>query len=213
MKIFDVLVIGAGPAGGAAAKKCAELGLSTILVEEHKIIGEPLHCGECVSDVCLNKLGDIPKSVIAKRVKGVKLFFPQNKFHFVDEGGAVLYKEKFEQWIIKTAKKAGAIVKLNTRVIGLKKLKNHWVVSTNNPRLKEVKARLVIDGSGVQAVTSNILGLNKKFEVVMGLQYRIEDIKEKDYLDFYLLPKEAPQGYLWVIPKGDGSANVGLEVP
>jgi digeranylgeranylglycerophospholipid reductase len=208
--MYDVLIIGAGPAGGSAAKSCAESGLSVLLVEEHKVVGEPLHCGECVSKICLDKLGEVPDSVIAKKVKGIKLYFPKNKIHYVDEEGAVVHKEKFEQWIIKTAKKAGAEIKLNTKVTALKKLKNSWIISTNNSRLKEIKAKIIIDASGAQAVTSNLLGLNKKFDIVMGLQYRIDDIAQTEYLDFYLLPDYAPNGYLWMIPKSDGSANVGL---
>jgi NADPH-dependent 2,4-dienoyl-CoA reductase/sulfur reductase-like enzyme len=42
---YDVAVIGAGPAGGSAALHAAKLGLKTIILEEHNVIGEPVHCG------------------------------------------------------------------------------------------------------------------------------------------------------------------------
>ena len=39
MYVYDVAVVGAGPAGSMVAKHTAKLGLSTILLEEHKAIG------------------------------------------------------------------------------------------------------------------------------------------------------------------------------
>ena len=35
--MFDVLVAGAGPGGSVAAKRCAELGLKTLLVERRRL--------------------------------------------------------------------------------------------------------------------------------------------------------------------------------
>ena len=42
----EVLVVGAGPAGGMAAKSCAEKGIDTILIEKKPEIGAPLRCAE-----------------------------------------------------------------------------------------------------------------------------------------------------------------------
>ncbi|MEK6941690.1 MAG: NAD(P)/FAD-dependent oxidoreductase, partial [archaeon] len=54
-------------------------------------------------------------------------------------------------------------------------------------------------------------GLNeKRFESVIGIQYEMLDVKNDGWLDFYLWPKLAPFGYLWLIPKSNGRANVGL---
>ena len=44
MTEYDVVVVGAGPAGSAAAKATAERGLKTVLLEEHTEIGVPTHC-------------------------------------------------------------------------------------------------------------------------------------------------------------------------
>ena len=54
--ICDVLVVGAGPGGGSAALHAARLGLDVIVIEDHKEIGTPVHCGECISDIALSNL-------------------------------------------------------------------------------------------------------------------------------------------------------------
>jgi digeranylgeranylglycerophospholipid reductase len=73
-----------------------------------------------------------------------------------------------------------------------------------------MQARIVIDASGVAAVTTRLLGINKRFESVIGIQYEMQEIPTDGYLDFYLWPDLAPHGYLWMIPKNNGRANVGL---
>ena len=56
---------GAGPGGGSAALHAARKGLSVIIVEDHKEIGVPVHCGECISEIAVNNLQlDIPEEVI-----------------------------------------------------------------------------------------------------------------------------------------------------
>ncbi|HQJ38841.1 MAG TPA: FAD-dependent oxidoreductase, partial [Methanoregulaceae archaeon] len=46
---YDVVVVGAGPAGSTCARRCAELGLSTCLIEEHAAIGYPVQCAGLLS--------------------------------------------------------------------------------------------------------------------------------------------------------------------
>ena len=45
MSEYDAIVIGAGPAGCTAAKVAAERGLKVIILEQHKEVGVPQHCG------------------------------------------------------------------------------------------------------------------------------------------------------------------------
>jgi len=44
--MFDVAVIGQGPAGGMAALRLAEAGHSVVAFDRKKRIGDPIHCGE-----------------------------------------------------------------------------------------------------------------------------------------------------------------------
>src|SRR3989338_2807183 len=114
-EVFDVLIVGAGPAGGTCAFNSANLGLKTLLIEEHKTIGEPVHCGECLSDLALKNLGlKLPEKVVSEHVKGVRVIFPNNKASLVNEPGYVLEKHIFEQWIAEEAQKQGAELLLET---------------------------------------------------------------------------------------------------
>ena len=79
-----------------------------------------------------------------------------------------------------------------------------------------IQAKIVIDASGVAAICSKIIkpdgenSLNEMGKVVAGMQYEMLEVPTDGYLDFYIWPEYAEKGYLWMIPKCDGRANVGL---
>lgn len=206
--VFDVIVIGAGPAGGSAGLHCARRGLRTLIIEEHEKAGEPVHCGECLSLYAVQNTGiSPPESVISEHVKGVRVIFPDGTACALNEPGFVLEKEKFEQWLCEEAVKAGAELRMGTRLEDLKRENGAWNIKTGKG---ELKAKIVIDASGVASIVSRKLNLNDRFEAVIGIQYELRDIPREGYLDFYIWPKLAPKGYLWMIPKKDGRANVGI---
>lgn len=205
--IFDVAIIGLGPAGATAALKCARKGLKVIVFEEHEEIGLPVHCGECVSKICLDKLDTFPSEAISFEAKGIRMIFPDGSSNVVTEQGYVLEKEKFEQLIAKEAKEAGAKIILSCRVSEAKRENDKWFVSTTKG---DFFSKIIIDASGVSSFLSTRLNLNTKFKTVIGIQYELLDILRDDYLDFYIWPDVAPNGYLWMIPKKNNRANVGL---
>lgn len=214
MAVLDVIVIGAGPAGGSAAFHSAKNGLKTVLLEEHKSIGEPVHCGECLSEMAMKRMDwKLPDKVISEPVKGVRVIFPDNAASTVTESGYVLEKHLFEQWIAEQAQKQGAEILLDHKVTDLKRENGVWKIQTNHG---ELQSKLLIDASGPAAVASRKLKLNppKKadlpFDTVTGIQYELQDIPRDGWLDFYLWPRLSPWGYLWMIPKQNGRANVGL---
>ncbi|NUN11951.1 NAD(P)/FAD-dependent oxidoreductase [Candidatus Micrarchaeota archaeon] len=205
--VYDVAIIGAGPAGGSAAVHCAKKGLKVLVLEEHASIGEPVHCGECLSDFALENTGlIIPDEVISEKVDGVRVVFPDGYSPILYEKGMVLEKHLFEQYLVNLAEGKGAVVRLGARVEKMTKNAD-WTIEHSKG---EDKAKLVIDASGVQSVSSRMLGLQQRFKTVVGMQYELQDIPRDGFLDFYLWPELAPHGYLWMIPKKNGRANVGL---
>lgn len=206
--VYDVLVIGAGPAGGSAALHSAKRGLKTLIVEEHASIGDPVHCGECLSEIAEIRMGiKFPKEVVALPVKGVQVIFPDAHKVKLTEHGYVLEKHAFEKWLAGEAQNAGAELSLSTRVTGLKRENGIWTIETTKG---QVKCKMVMDGSGAAGVANRMLAMNPRFAVTTGIQYEMLDIPQEGYLDFYMWPRLAPEGYLWMIPKNDGRANIGL---
>lgn len=208
MDSFDVAVIGAGPGGTYAAYTAAKSGLSVAVFEEHEKIGEPVHCGECLSLLATQRLGlELPSEAISMEAKGIRVIWPNRKNSFIRESGFSLEKEKFEQYLGKLGQEAGASYKLKHRVSGLSREEGMWKISTTQG---EYSAKVIIDASGVAGVSSKLLSLNPASKTVVGLQYELSPIESDGFIDFFLWPRLSPHGYLWIIPKSNGRANVGL---
>ena len=217
----DVLVVGAGPGGGNAALQCARKGLRTMIIEDHDEIGTPVHCGECISDEAIANLKlDLPEEVISKRVNGIRVIFPDGTSKQLTETGYVLEKHLFEQWIADSAVKEGAKLALKHKLTSMERIEDNgtfvgWKCDGKG-EMFPIRSKIVIDASGVAAVCSKFVKpdgskpLNEKGKVVAGMQYELAEVPTDDYLDFYIWPKYAEKGYLWMIPKCDGRANVGL---
>ena len=221
MSTCDVLVVGAGPGGGNAALQCARKGLSTVIIEDHPAIGTPVHCGECISEIACENLNlELPEHVISLRVHGIRVIFPDGTEKCLSEEGYVLEKHLFERWIADEAAEAGASIHLNHKLTSMVKVEESgrfagWLCDGKGDQFP-IRAKVVIDASGVAAVCSKIVRLldekplNKMGKVVAGMQYEMLEVPTDGYLDFYIWPKYAEKGYLWMIPKCDGRANVGL---
>ncbi len=216
----DVLVVGAGPGGGNAALQSARHGLSTMLIEDHSEIGTPVHCGECISEIaCQNLDLNLPEEVISKRVHGIRVIFPDGTEKCLTEEGYVLEKHLFERWIADEAVSAGASMHLGHKLQSMERIENGkfegWLCDGKGDQFP-IEARVVIDASGVAAVCSKLVQisegapLNGRGKVVAGMQYELTSVPTDGYLDFYIWPRYAEKGYLWMIPKCDGRANVGL---
>lgn len=128
--MYDVVVVGAGPAGSMTAKTAAERGLEVLLLEREMEVGVPDKCGEFlpslqemrrlapdVSD--LEGLFDPPNFCIVNRTKYVKFVFPNEVEIAVPFQGLVVERKLFDKHLTNEAARAGAEVAPLTRVVDL----------------------------------------------------------------------------------------------
>ena len=81
MEEYDVIVAGAGPAGGNCAKELAEMGYNVLLLERSKIIGEPnFSSGGTVKETMKNF--NLPKKITDSSWSSISLQGPTQKAEF-----------------------------------------------------------------------------------------------------------------------------------
>ncbi|MBS3816564.1 MAG: NAD(P)/FAD-dependent oxidoreductase [Candidatus Thermoplasmatota archaeon] len=221
----DVLVVGGGPIGSTAARFAAKNGVDDVLViEKRQEIGSPVRCAEGISLTWLDEV-EIEESdhFIKKKVKGSKLYSPNGNKMTIgkelagDEVGGVLERDIFDKEMAVLAGREGVNFMLKTAATDVIK-ENGKVTGVKAKKMGEefeIHADLVIGADGFESQVGRWAGLYEQIpskDIMTCFQYRMVDIDiEPDYTHFYL-GKVAPGGYVWIFPKGDDKANVGLGV-
>jgi len=220
---YDVIVVGSGPAGASTAKECAKRGLNVLVLDRNNEIGTPKRCGEGLSDnsVRLLKL-DMPSRCIAQKIDGAIVYAPNGKkieIKFEGAKGYVLERKMFDKWLAVEAARAGATVIAKSEVTDV--LKNGDFVSGVKANIlgeeKEINSKIVVAADGVESVVMRKAGLktnkNPMF-VDSGFQYEMVgiDLEDPHMIVLYFGNKIAPRGYVWVFPKGNDVANVGIGI-
>ncbi len=222
--MYEVLVIGAGPAGSIAAKIAAENGLDVLLIEKRQEIGDPVRCAEGVNKEYLKKHVEIDKRWICADLKGSCIYSPDGtKIEMAEEisGGEVGYvleRKVFDRALAEQAAKAGAEVRVKTRATGLI-IEDDFVKGARLMHLGkeyDVRARIVIGADGVESKVGRWAGIDtslKPIDIETCVQYLIAGADvDQEYCEFHIGSETAPGGYIWIFPKGEGKANVGIGI-
>ena len=221
------MVIGAGPAGLCAAKRAAELGADVLLLEAEKRLAiKP--CGEGLLKGVLKELGIRPSDeFVNNEVDGAYIFGPQEAVLEVRAeqityekfrgrgGGYIIDKRAFLGFLMERALGAGADIRLGARVVGFEEDKaRETVVFEEDGEVRRVSCDVIVGCDGYKSITAKKLFGLKPQEVISCLQYVVENchIDEPDMVRAYVGKRWAPLGYLWVFPKSERVANVGIGV-
>jgi digeranylgeranylglycerophospholipid reductase len=219
---YDVIVVGAGPAGSVAARFAAEGGASVLLIEKRQEIGDPVRCAEGVGAIDLDKYLDIEPRFVAAPIKGAIINIPGGdpiKMRSKDESktyGYILERKIFDRALAERAARAGVDVYTKTTATGLI-MKDGRVAGVKVERLgveKEIEANIVIGADGVESKVGRWAGIDttlKPSDIESGIQYLMTDIDiDEENVEIFMGHQNAPGGYVWIFPKGPGRANVGI---
>ncbi len=200
---FDVIIAGAGPAGQSCASRLASEGFNVLLIERKPKTGYPVCCGEAVSEKSLKSSGFYDDSFISARVKGYRIFFPDNNFMTVNSPGFILDRGAFEQFLEKNAREKGADIHLNETVISVFQDNSHVFVKTNRG---EYKASYFIAADGPDSLCAKMLFKEEQPKYINAMQFRIKKISSgikscEGWLDFYY--DTISPYYFWNFEKQD----------
>lgn len=215
MTKFDIIVVGAGPAGSMAALHAAEGKRKVCLLERKTDAGVPVRCGEGIGrHGLLNYLEPQPgwiRNTIHKSAmvspSGIRIELSGVTEDFV------LDREKMDGDLVKMAQKAGAEYFCGTSVISIEKKGYEYHVKC--PQTTFI-APCVILADGVESRLARFLGWNTSLQLsdveTCAFARVVSPLIEKDACIFYTGSRVAPGGYAWIFPRGAGEANVGLGI-
>ncbi|MDA0987030.1 MAG: NAD(P)/FAD-dependent oxidoreductase [Bacteroidetes bacterium] len=221
-KEYDIIVVGAGPAGSTAARYAAKNGASVLLLEKDRDVGYPVRCGEAVSHEGVLQFIEPDQKWIASTITKMNFISPSNiKITMpIDRNiGYVLERRIFDYELAKLAANNGAEVVTKAYVYDLLKNENGVAIGVKaliKDEKVEIKSKVVIAADGVESrvgkwggidTTCHIRDMESCAQVtVSGINF------DDDTLDLYFGKKTSPGGYLWIFPKGKNSANIGIGV-
>jgi len=218
---YDVVVVGAGPAGSMAARFSAEGGGDVVFIEELSVPGKPVYCAEGLSIGGIRDGGLEPtKNIVKQQITCARVYAPSGESVELtsDEWkGYVLDREVFDKTLADNAVNAGAELETNTLCTGVIK-ENGRIVGVRAEKRKkpiEFRGKIVVGADGHWSTVRRSAGLKRYFDdYVSCAQYKLNDIDLEDpsINEFWMGRKYAPGGYAWVFPKSKNIANVGLGV-
>lgn len=218
---YDVIVVGGGPAGSTAAKAAADKGARTALLERDANIGLPVRCGEGISVRNVSRFVKINPQWVTAEIEGMIMYSPDEsavRISEKDQMGVILERVLFDRHLAELAAEAGVHTLSRCDVEGL--IINNGVVEGVHYRrfgkMYEMRAKVVIGADGVESRVGRWAGIKTQIlpkDLESGYQKTLANI-DYDHLNchFYFGNEVAPGGYLWIFPKGERTAGVGLGV-
>jgi len=208
-KIFDVIIIGAGPAGLMAARALHAKGIDYLIIDSKKRLGYPLKCAEGIPESDFKRFfGSANRAFVRNHVKNHAVIY-EDYSRTIPLNYLQLDRPIFERWLGR-----GLNMLLDTRFIDMHYEGDYAALTTSRGI---IKARLVILCNGSNFHLQKKLGLAIKNPTIAigygGLfsGYSCSGYAGKLRMDtFYYFFDPEFDGYLWVFPKSARTANIGV---
>jgi len=227
---YDVIVVGAGPAGVITAITLAKLGKSVILIDRKKkeLIGEKT-CGDALDlgpvNLLRNELGISPpqgKELSDELISGVMV--TDNLEVFRDKPGYTVDRHIYGQRLLAECENAGVKTIAEINVLG-PLIEDNYVTGVKyrmDDKIGEFRARLTVDASGTIAIIRRNLPDNFSEGLVSKIPNEFITIayreiwkldKKHTFRNQYRLHYDKTMGifpgYFWIFSKGENQLNVG----
>ncbi|WP_461866900.1 geranylgeranyl reductase family protein [Thermococcus sp.] len=219
---YDVVVVGAGIAGPIVARNVVRAGFSVLLIDKKPAIGTPKQCAEGISIKVFEKY-DIPydRRYINREIYGAKLYSPSGyelEFRYKDVSGVILERKVFDKMLAYYAAKAGADVLARTEALDVirKEGKVVGIKAKHEDEPLEIYADIVVAADGVESTIARKAGINTyapphEFDSSYEYEMLIEGY-DPDLIHLWFGNEVAPRGYVWVFPKDEDRANIGIGI-
>ena len=202
---YDVVIVGAGPAGSSAAKAGAERGAKVLLIDRRQRVGVPVQCAEFVPQWIFRHAHFSPTCIL-QTIDSMVTHLPDGTSYEMKSPGYMLDRSLFDKDLVASAVLARAKISIETRAVGL----SAEGLAVERGSIKEmIRSKIFIGADGVRSAIARFVG-QPPLKTIVALQYEIVMPKPQNHVDVFF-DKEYEGGYAWFFPKGR-TANVGIGV-
>lgn len=201
----DVLVVGAGPAGSAAARAAAAAGADVIMLDRRRVLGQPARCAGFVPLPALS-LPELSADTVIQRIDTMLTFTPDGVCRETASPGYIVRREQLDRSLAGLARRAGARV-----FVGARALSRHGettsIETAGGP--VDIRSAITIGADGPISVAGSWIGAaNRSFAAAAQCQLPLQSASSAIRIHF---SQSLPGGYGWLFPSG-GVAKVGIGI-
>ncbi len=203
MKDYDVIVIGAGPAGSTVAKTAAKAGHSVLMLEKQSSCNSP--CAGYVGNTINTELPE--NCAIQSRITRMRTYFPNMTFSDFPLNGFVVDRPSFDMALAEEARNSGVDIRWGSPLTDLTPDGDGVMF-----RGGEASGKIIVGADGVFSKTASLLGLSRQ-DIAVCAQYHLKGIEPlENTSEIFFNADYAPGAYAWIYPSGPDSAKVGLGI-
>jgi geranylgeranyl reductase family protein len=225
MERFDIAIIGAGPAGSAAAISLTQKGYRVALIDKEKFPRDKL-CGDFINPInwpVLRQLG-VDDDILCSRHDKIESFLitacsgEQAQTSLLSQEsqpgfGLGMRRWSFDYVLLKRAERDGAVVFQGCKVKSLQRHSQGWRFALDDSAQNaQISAQILIGADGRNSWLAHRLGLTSTAERQgrsVGFQIRLQSFDgQKGQIGIHLFPC----GYAGLVALGDGTVNLGMAV-
>lgn len=217
---YDIIIVGAGCAGSAAAKRLAEKGLRALVLEKARKPGEKNVSGANIlgQAIAVNpSLHYLFEGPIEREISAFRFHFISGNFTNIYEGrykdpfSFSIRRDEFDAWHADVAVRTGAELRTSTTVVDVLK-EDGKIVGIVTDKGEKIRAQVVIDAGGVHSIVGRKAGLIKKrggtdkvlyVTVNVELPERIIDERWGDTNEYYIASGITYKTWPWIFPRKD----------
>ena len=208
---YDVIVVGAGPAGSTAARECASRGLSVLVLDKAEFPRDK-PCGGGITWRASELLPFDLMPVVERVIFGITMSVRRTKSFTRRSPQTISFltqRTRLDAFLLQKAVEAGATLREGSPVQSVERFPDHVVVRT---RSEAFEARALVAADGANGPTTKMAGVDVNLVQGIALEGNITPTNgfPKEWEDVLGLDFGSPPGgYGWIFPKED-HLNIGI---